>query len=214
MWTFDLDSWGAASTAQDVLSLEEQARASRFVFEVHRRRFRGARRAMRALLGRYLACAPADVPLAIGANGRPYLPNAGLDFNLTHSEQVGALGLLSGGLIGVDVEMMRDVTNLESIAARHFSEAEHQEVLRRAGRAQQEFFFRCWTHKEAFLKATGLGLSGSLKVVEVPPEGEVRVRDQPQWTFQVFQPAAGCPGAVAVDRNVERWEWLELPHAP
>ncbi len=101
----------------------------------------------------------------------------------------------------------------KAIAARHFSEAEWQEVTRRAGREQQEYFFRCWTHKEAFLKATGAGLSGSLQAVEVPPRGQVSVRDQPQWLFQVFRPAEGCPGAVAVDRQVDRWEWLQLPVA-
>ena len=100
--------------------------------------------------------------IAYGENGKPYL--AGMPevkFNLSHSEER-VMCVLSEKESGCDVERIKDANLL---VAKHFcTDAEYALIQEKEMKAEkEEVFFRLWTLKESFLKATGLGMKLSMK---------------------------------------------------
>lgn len=173
VWAVPLES--AAASRDElwaILSADERERAGRFRFDDVRRRFVTARAALRMLLGRYAALAPANISFAYEAHGKPRLAaanaTAGLCFNLAHSAELALVAVATGCEVGIDVERLRAVRHLEQIARRYFHPAEAATVLAGPPTARQAAFFRCWTGKEAVLKAVGSGLSNSLAAFRVP----------------------------------------------
>ena len=155
------------------LSADERARADRFVFDEHRHRFIVARAMLRDVLGRYLQVQPADVRFYYGPHGRPELTGvpSSLRFNLSHSRDLALLAVADRIDVGIDVEAIRaDFATLE-IAARFFSRHEIAALQRLdAEGAQVDAFFSCWTRKEAYIKARGVGLSLGLDTFDVTLE--------------------------------------------
>lgn len=152
-----------------LLDDEERARSTRFVRPPDRRRFVLAHAALRLLLARCLDTHPTAVRYENGVHGKPRLGPGlpSLEFNLSHSGGLGVLAVARDRSVGVDVEQLRDVPDALSIADTQFSAAE-REVLRSLPPAEQRAaFFRCWTRKEAVIKAVGEGLGRALDSFEV-----------------------------------------------
>lgn len=145
-----------------LLSARESARARRFIFPVHRRRFIAARGVLRRVLGRYLDMAPEDVVFSIDPRGKPYIENAGpsgsLHFNLSHSAGMALIGLAVDRKIGVDLEYIDEGRNPEKLASRFFPANEAHAVASAPEGEGAALFFRYWTAKEAYLKAVGDGI--------------------------------------------------------
>ena len=146
-----------------LLSPDEQARAARFQFEHLRQGFVLTRCALRMLLGGYLNTAPANIQLLYGTKGKPRLAaEEHVCFNISHS---GALALFAFTLkceLGVDVERIRPVADMEGIASRFFCAEEASELMSIPADEREQAFFQCWTRKEAYLKAQGKGLTTPL----------------------------------------------------
>jgi 4'-phosphopantetheinyl transferase len=146
-----------------LLSADERERAARFAFAHLRRSFTLARGALRILLGRTLGMAPAAIRFVYGEKGKPGLAEPGrVRFNMSHS---GELALIAIGLdceLGVDIERIRPLPDLQEIAARFFSREEETELMALPEDLREAAFFRCWTRKEAYIKAIGDGLSAPL----------------------------------------------------
>lgn len=158
-WRIDLEA-AAALPLPSCLSAAEAARTARLRFDLHRRRFIGARSALRWLLADALGTAPAAVALTTGPEGKPRLADRQAPaFNLSHSEGVGLIVLAPQGEVGVDVEHLRAVDDCDELAAAHFSPAEQAALARRPESRRGGAFLRAWTRKEACLKALGAGLT-------------------------------------------------------
>ncbi|MEQ1685708.1 MAG: 4'-phosphopantetheinyl transferase superfamily protein [Burkholderiaceae bacterium] len=172
LWLFRLDSppHPLRSLAR-LLGEDERRRAARFVFETDRKRFVAGRGMLRTLLGRYIGVAPERVAFEVTAEGKPsvssVLPEVSIDFNLSHSGGWALLGVTRGRTIGVDIEAHREMPDAEQIARSHFSPAEMLEFMAAPSEERTAAFFACWTRKEAYVKATGLGLSMRLDRFEV-----------------------------------------------
>jgi 4'-phosphopantetheinyl transferase len=198
----------AADELTRALSSDERARASEFRFDDPRRRFVIARGALRRLLGEYLALEPEKVKLTLDDNQKPRLADShaasGLHFNVSHSGDVALIAVTIGCEIGVDVEQMRDVGHLEQIARRFFHPAETEAVLATPAAERTNAFLRCWTGKEAILKAFGTGITGSLADFQVPtheaPPGWIEC-DQSRCWLQQLTPCNGYIGAVSCIRS-------------
>ncbi|HYG78420.1 MAG TPA: 4'-phosphopantetheinyl transferase superfamily protein [Planctomycetota bacterium] len=148
------------------LCADELARAGAFRFDVHRRRYSCGRGILRSILSAYLRTDAASLRFTYSATGRPSLNGAELEFNLAHSDDV-LLIALSGGLrLGIDVECVRALSDMSAVARRVFSPGECAYVFR-DGTPDPRRFFRCWTRKEALLKASGCGLQDHLAAIEV-----------------------------------------------
>jgi len=204
VWEIDLGSApGDAELA--VLSRDECERASRFVFARDRRRFLAAHVALRHLLARRADAPAAQLCFAAGPFGKPRLSEASRDcsFNLSHSEDIALVALAPDGEVGVDVEMLRTMDDAPALSERNFTARECAELAEVAIDARAHAFLRCWTRKEACLKAIGSGLSIAPETFEAgvgtdtrlvriaTPKGEARVE------VHSLTPRAGWIGAVA-----------------
>jgi len=197
-----------------LLSADEQERASRFRFDVHRRRYIVGRGALRRLLGAYLGADPAGLQFSYGPRGKPELPaGPGLGFNLSNSEDLALVGFCRDAEIGVDVEFLKEMDDLEQIATRFFSVPEVADLATVPRERKKEAFFNCWTRKEAYLKAVGEGLAAPLDsfvvtlIPGVPPrmlslEGSAERAER--WFFHHLVPAPTFLGAIAIEGG--NWE--------
>ena len=106
------------------------------------------------------------VEIRYGPNGKPVIQGP-VRFNVSHSGSVAAFAFAVGCELGLDVEEIRPFADLAAVAAQFFSPEEAAE-LAKLPRAEQELaFFRCWTRKEAYVKAVGTGLSAPLHDFQV-----------------------------------------------
>ena len=192
-----------------LLDPAERERAARFVQPLHRDRFIAAHGLLRQVLARCLRLQPAQVQFTPGANGKPSLAGAGpLQFNLAHSGDVTLIAVANGRAVGVDVEQARDMIDAEAIAARFFSAQEQAALAALPASEKQAGFFRLWTRKEAWIKATGAGLSFPLaqltmSLAEPNDDCLLSVDGAPaaaaQWRVRALPAPAGYAAAVAAE---------------
>jgi 4'-phosphopantetheinyl transferase len=156
-------SGGEVSACYKLLSSEEQERASRFLVERARNEFVLTRGTLRSLLGRYLGNTPQEVRLRYAVRGKPALEGGtDLSFNVSHTDGLALMAFVKRRAIGVDVENLDRKIEAERLAERFFSERERRALRPLRGDELQAAFFRCWTRKEAYIKAKGDGLSLAL----------------------------------------------------
>jgi 4'-phosphopantetheinyl transferase len=175
IWRLDLgDAAGQADidTYTQNLSPAEVERAGRCRAGTVRQQFVAARACVRVLLGNLLGLHPSRVPLALSAFGKPEIPqaNAGpLFFNLAHSRDTVLIVLCRANRVGIDLEYLDRKIDALEIARHSFHPDELLQIEQIADpAARQRAFFRCWTRKEAVLKADGRGLSLALSSFQVP----------------------------------------------
>lgn len=190
-----------------VLCPSERERAGRFRFERDRARYVVGRALLRRLLGGYLGVASDEVEFRYGAFEKPFLACDGPWFNLSHSGPVALYAFSSAAEIGVDVEVEERDYSRERIAERFYSHAEVAALRALPVSEQPSAFLRCWTRKEAFVKARGDGLSLALDSFDVSlhpdtPAALLRTawseQEPVQWGLEdLSDPAAGYIAAVA-----------------
>jgi len=163
IWTMTLDTIPEALWLQlfAILDPAERERSQRFVFERHRRQYMAAHALTRVVLTATAdgAMAPADWRFETGIHGKPRIAGAkGPYFNLSHCEGAVACAVSHETEVGVDVEFLDSQAPIK-IAETHFANGERVWLWQQAEERRSIGFFRPWTLKEAFIKATGQGLS-------------------------------------------------------
>jgi 4'-phosphopantetheinyl transferase len=156
----------------DLLSDDERARLSRLKVEDARRSFIISRGSLRTILGGVLGCEPSTLRFGEGEHGKPFLADAhagsGIEFNVSHSGRLFLYAISRGRQVGVDVERKKPGLDVEKLARRYFAPGEARRLLEEAPAAERlDGFYRCWTRKEAYLKARGAGLTTKLHLFEV-----------------------------------------------
>jgi 4'-phosphopantetheinyl transferase len=172
LWRGDLEAIGAdESRWLQVLSSDELARAERFHFSRDRQRFVAGRALLRTILAGYLRTDAHGLTFSYSKKEKPSLgfnhADSGVTFNVSHSGAIALLAFTRGRKIGVDVEQVRADSDLEAIARRFFSIHEQNQLAVLPTEERVDAFFRCWTRKEAYIKATGDGLSLPLNQFDV-----------------------------------------------
>ncbi|MEA5551454.1 4'-phosphopantetheinyl transferase HetI [Anabaena cylindrica UHCC 0172] len=199
---------------RETLSSGEIARAERFYFPEHRQRFIIGRGSLRAILGRYLSVNPSQIEFDYQQRGKPILAakfaDSGVFFNLSHSQDLGLCGVSYQRLIGVDLEYVRPMSDLESLAKRFFLAKEYEVIKLLSPQQQEQVFFRYWTCKEAYLKATGDGLV-QLEQIEIylTPTESAQLLVSGDWVLKELVPADNFAAAVVVansDVNFQFWQ--------
>jgi 4'-phosphopantetheinyl transferase len=166
------------------LSIRELERADRFHFENHRREYVASHFALRSVLGECLGISPATVRFAVrsepelaasalarSASGKPVLEvshGSNLRFNLSHTDGAALIAVAEGVELGIDIESQRPIEDLAEIANSVMSPEEFVGWKRLDPEERLTAFYRLWTRKEAYIKATGFGLSASLQQITVP----------------------------------------------
>ncbi len=186
------------------LSADERARAARFQFRKDADAYVIGRGILRDILGAYLRLKPEEVAFDYNQHGKPALVCGKLNFNLSHSGQLALYAISAERNVGVDVEMIRPLDDLDGVSTGNFSILENR-VLQSVPKIERlQAFFNCWTRKEAFIKAIGDGLAYPLDQFDVtlrPDEKAELLRigndNQPDWSIYDVTPMKGYVGSVA-----------------
>lgn len=201
----------------DLLDAEERRRLDRKHHRVDYQRELTGRASLRLLLGAYLKRPPPSIRLTCEPGGKPILgtrrPDTRLEFNLSHAGDWVLLAFAVGVRVGIDVEAWREI-EYDEIVRRYFAPAEQEAWARVPGEDEQEAFFAAWTRKEAYLKATGLGLAQPLESFAVrytPRDANAALlwsAEDPQeprrWALAAFSPGPGYSAALAVEAPCKR----------
>jgi 4'-phosphopantetheinyl transferase len=167
------------------LSPEETARAKRFRSDQDRDRYIVQHGVLRSLLAGYLDCGPRQIDINTSAHGKPCLAGkddeGSLQFSLSHSGTYAAFAFGRYNSIGVDIEEIREIPEMEGIVTEHFTPHEKAVMLSCPIDTRVKTFYRFWTRKEAVLKAQGEGLLKSLDCVDVAKHTDA---NEP-WKVQV-----------------------------
>lgn len=222
LWRIDLETLGAdESRWQKLLSSDESMRAARFHFLRDRQRFIASRAVLRIVLAAYLAADPGGLSFSYSKKEKPSLgpPHAGsgVTFNVSHSGGIALFAFARQRDIGVDVEQVRRDFDVEAIARRFFSARERAQLAAISQEERVDAFFRCWTRKEAYIKATGDGLSLPLSqfdvclaagetnaLLETRPDGS----EAEHWLLQEVPGGTGYLAALCVrgrDWKLNHW---------
>jgi len=195
---------------RSTLEQGELFRADRFHFEKDRRAFVVSRGFLREIIGRYTNTRPEQLRFSYGPYGKPALDGR-LRFNMSHSHNLALIALTEDRELGVDVEYIRADFATGDIARRFFSPVEVEVFNSLAAEHQVAAFFRCWTRKEAFIKATGKGLSQALDGFDVtlgPGEPAALLRvdedDASRWSLSDLDVGDGYAAALAVENRVSK----------
>jgi 4'-phosphopantetheinyl transferase len=192
---------------ESTLSPDEKARADRFHFANDRNRFVVARGLLRELLGKYLHQAAAGLAFSYGKHGKPFLSgenaSSGLCFNLSHSSGLVVYAVAKERNLGIDVEHVLPESAGEDIAQRYFSAREVNDLRALPPESRVEGFYHCWTRKEAYLKATGMGLQIPLDSfsVSLSPGKPAQFLGgvESRWHMAAYHPAEGYMAALVYD---------------
>ncbi|RME63276.1 MAG: 4'-phosphopantetheinyl transferase superfamily protein [Caldilineae bacterium] len=213
VWWARLDPpWEVAAQMEAVLAPEEWARVRRMPEEAGRR-FVVRRGALRHLLAEWSGASPAALRFCYGPQGKPALAppwsSSGLRFSVADSGEVAVFAVAQGVEVGVDVEAPRALPDALALAERFLSLEEAAWVRAQPAPQQGRAFLRCWTCKEAVLKARGDGLRGGLADFtaahwETPPR---IIWSEPSpthdWTIHTFRLAQDHLVALA---SMQTWQ--------
>ncbi len=198
-------SFSELAKLQLILSEEEQKRAAKYLREEPRRQFISSRAWLRIILGRYLNLSPQSLAFLTNPFGKPYPKKlAGkpqIQFNLAHSRDLTLLAFCVNHPLGIDLEFIQPDFDYPGIAHQIFSPAEKARLEKIPETTRPPYFYQLWTQKEAYLKATGTGLSISPNRLEVLGN---KIRNtgsanfQEDWQVKRLFPGENYLGAVVV----------------
>ena len=207
----------SAKLFESSLSADESQRAASFHFAADRDLFIAAHGCLRGILARYLHCEPRELSFSTGESGKPSLVDKIIDFNLSHSGDYALIAIAHERRVGIDVECVRRDVEFENLADRYFSPKEVSELMAFPPEQRATAFFNCWTRKEAYIKAHGLGLSLPLNNFDVSLDEPAILRttrpdpsEAARWTLLSLDIDSDYAGALAVEgRGLEfrYWDW-------
>ena len=218
---------------ESILAEDEINRANRFHFPKDRERFVAGRGLLRVILSSYLGMRPGEIIFTYGSHGKPGLqPQVGrpvIQFNLAHSTGMAIYAITTDRSVGVDIESVQADFPIEDVAKNFFSAAELSALHALPNTLRTEAFFKCWTRKEAFIKALGDGLSCPLRdfAVSLAPGEPARLlhvrwgsEEASRWCMEDIDCIAGCAAAIVFSGpqcrmhvspwDTKQWERNEL----
>jgi 4'-phosphopantetheinyl transferase len=198
IWTMTLEGISTPHWQQlaALLDAKERVQAQRFAFERHQRQYTAAHALKRLMLTAAVKGAqePTAWSFEVGAHGKPRISGAaGPQFNLSHCEGLVACAVSFAGDIGVDVECLDRQPPLCPLDPNVFAGAERTWLQGLPGALKSIGFFQIWTLKEAYIKATGLGLTQRLDTIAFGV-------DPPRVTFS--DPALGDATAWGLEQRI------------
>lgn len=205
-----------------VLCERERKRAAQLRFEHSRRRYVVCRAALRQILASSLGVDARALSFALGPHSKPSLRGDGPPFNLAHSHELALIAVADSAdgadAVGVDVERIRRDRDVAGLARRFLSTREQEQLQQLRDPELAEAFHWCWTAKEAYLKARGVGLAVPLDSFDVAvdlaaPAALLADRSGAAvgpWTLKRMRAADGFAATVAVsaascELRVLRW---------
>jgi 4'-phosphopantetheinyl transferase len=209
-----------------VLDSHEKMRAEKFKTPQLQQRYVAAHGRLRHTLAQYLSVSPESIRIENAAQGKPHLVDyPELAFNLSHTGDSLLIAVAKNCQLGVDIEQCKPRDNLAAFVQKCFSveEATYWHQLPEAEQNCQ--FYQFWTRKEAFVKATGLGIALGLKHCVLNPENPQTFLSVPAecdaariWHCHDLTVGEGICAALVADKAIvsvivhERHEKHEKSH--
>ena len=169
VWIFSTSELGQCEVAEvynSVLNLQEKKRADQLSVEESKKQFIVSRYFLKSVLSSYVGCSPSEVSIALGQYNKPILLEQSdtqpVFFNLSHSREKCALVVGEQEALGIDIENCEKARRFNSLSKRYFSSCEYESIVKLKPREKRERFYRLWTLKEAYSKASGNSLAVSL----------------------------------------------------
>lgn len=213
IWEFSLDK--IPTWANSLLNENELARANRFYFDRHRRRFTVARAMLRLILGRYLQYDASQLIFKYNQYGKPQINHSqNVEFNLSHSQDLALLAIGQQFPLGIDLEFF-SARPYDGIAKNLFSQQELQIFLKLPFHLKPQAFFHIWAQKEAFIKACGMGLAYPTKRLNVPvfsPTHALVVDSihNKKWLINSFMPKIACSAALCHHPKIKEIRYITI----
>ena len=192
------------------LSGEEIKKSTCYRFERDRKRYIARQAFLRIILGYYLDCETRHINFSYGPYGKPRvqddISSTGIHFNLSHSNGLALFAVTRDVEIGIDLEMIKPLSDLEGIVTNFFSPSEIAEFYKVTANERLFAFYNCWTRKEAFIKAIGKGLTYDLSEFDVSlaPDKPARIlsisgntEQAACWSLAELNPASDFVAAIA-----------------
>ncbi len=209
-----------AGSLKAILNDVEEKRASKFHFEKDRIVSIVSRGVLKLILARYLSTDAGGIIISNDMNGKPFVDSCGhgdVSFNLSHSGDFVLYAVTPGIDVGIDIQEMREIDSMDDIVERYFSKHEVSVFNSLPDNLKKKAFYNCWSRKEAYIKALGLGLSyplDSFSVSIAPGSGAELLadinNDVSEWSLSDIPMAAGYAAAVAVNGtgiNYRYYRW-------
>jgi len=220
VWLLDLSEFNKPLAYDQILSPAEINRAQRFTRRQHN--FLTTRVFLRRVLSLYTQQTAAALAFGQTPEGKPYLLNTNLHFNLSHTAHYAALAVSHKGAVGADIETIQP-RNFLMIAERYFHPSETQQLRVCKDAERPELFFKLWTLKEAFLKALGGGISTGLdKAIFTFAESDIHAEvaeslgvNTCQWQFEHAQLNTHTVIAIAhqiAEQSNTKCRWFDGNH--
>ncbi len=197
----------------------ERGRAAKFMMAEDRNRYVAAHGQMRQILSLYVSKRAHELTIYQPKGEKPRLEGELLFFNLSHSGNYALVAVSKTGEVGIDIEYKRPQTNVLSLARSTFSSTEYQSICSVDEVTQRDYFFNCWTRKEAFIKAIGKGFSYDTKAFTVSVEADKPSQflcfdrsdyDINQWHLLSFEPYPDTQAALAFAFELKVLHHFEL----
>ena len=210
---------------EPLLSKDEYQRAERFHRPTDRQRFIAGRGILRKIISRYLALAPDEVRFVYNKYGKPFISteqNRGaLRFNLSHSNGMALYVIAQERRVGVDIEHMREDFATLEVAEHFFSKNEFEALKAVPINQRTKAFFNCWSRKESYIKAIGMGVSYPLDefTVSLIPDAapallkvDADATEAARWKMYKLDVAEGYAAALIIENppvSLRRFLWNE-----
>jgi 4'-phosphopantetheinyl transferase len=204
----------------NIISIDEKKRANKFHFKKDKNLFIMSRVVLRLLSGKYLNIEPETITFKYGKYGKPDFDfDTNLKFNISHSGEMVILSFVLDYDIGVDIEKIKHDFDVLDIATNYFSKLEIEALKKAPKEKQSEFFYRCWTRKESFIKAKSIGLSFPLDQFSVSINSDKQVdlletkwdkNEFKSWSLFSFSPDSDYIGAISVNGKINNVKFLSL----
>jgi 4'-phosphopantetheinyl transferase len=224
VWRASLDQYARViANLSGLLSQDENQRAERFHRPTDHRRFIAGRGILRKIISAYLALAPDEVQFVYNEYGKPFISadqNRGaLSFNLSHSNGMALYAVARGRRVGIDIEHMREDFATLEIAERFFSKDEVEALKVAPIDRKTEAFFNCWSRKESYIKAIGMGVSYPLDgfTVSLAPDVapallkvDADATEAARWKMYELDAAEGYSAVLIVENPpvfLRRFQW-------
>jgi 4'-phosphopantetheinyl transferase len=224
VWRASLDQpVGTIARLECLLSEDERQRAERFHRPIDRRRFIAGRGILRKIISRYLALAPDEAQFTYNEYGKPFISTdqsrGALSFNLSHSNGMALFAAMRGRRVGIDVEYMRDDFATLEVAERFFSKGEFEALKAVPTDQRTRAFFNCWSRKESYIKAIGMGVSYPLDgfTVSLAPDAapallkvDADATEASRWNMYELDVGEGYAAALIVENapvSLRRFQW-------
>ena len=226
MITEIVEIWHGKVTAEDahykaywrVLDEAEQIQSGKFKNELLHKRYVEIHGRLRILLAKTLNQPPETIRIKKAEHGKPYLADyPELAFNLSHSADRVMVAIGWNCQLGVDIEICKQRINLSGLVDKCFAEEELAYWTQLPESQKNEAFYRFWTRKEAFVKATGHGIALGLNQCVINPENPaafLRVPDNcgqaPAWHVQDIDLGEGVYSALVADKNFSVLKLMDI----